>query len=231
MTAEQTVYNALTARGFSLDQAAGIMGNIAHEDSDFSPETHALDTNGFWSYGLVQWNQGSYPNANRFVTGNPQRDLRAQISAIVRAWKSAGITATTPAGIAGEWAANFERCEGCQPGGQQYTERQASAVQIAQAARTGNWPAGAGLTSSTRAGFDWNPLSWPGSIFRSVTGLGGLTTDLEHAAIVVPIVLAAAAVAVVGLVKATGTKEKVEEFRAHEEQRAQEALSVAAVAA
>lgn len=230
-SAEQQVYNALTGAGMNLDQAAGVMGNIAHEDSDFNPETNAMDTNGYQSYGLVEWNSapGNYPDASRFVTGNPQKDLRAQVKAIVSAFKTHDITGTTPAAVAGEWAANFERCEGCQPGGDQYSAREASASQIAQSARTGKWPSGPGLTSKG-SGFDWNPLSWLG-LTGSGSVLGGVTSDLEHAAIVVPLVLAAAAVGVIGLVKATGAGPKVQQFGQHEEQRATQAASLAAVAA
>jgi LAS superfamily LD-carboxypeptidase LdcB len=50
---------------FGVDLAkmltAGIMGNIQVE-SGFNPTIKHLDTNGKYSYGLIQWNKGAYPD-------------------------------------------------------------------------------------------------------------------------------------------------------------------------
>jgi hypothetical protein len=40
---------------------AGVMGNIQKE-SGFNQTVKHLDTNGVYSYGLIQWNEGTYPN-------------------------------------------------------------------------------------------------------------------------------------------------------------------------
>jgi hypothetical protein len=40
---------------------AGVMGNIQKE-SGFNQSVKHLDTNGVYSYGLIQWNEGTYPN-------------------------------------------------------------------------------------------------------------------------------------------------------------------------
>lgn len=45
--------------------AAGIMGNIQKE-SEFNPNAGGPDRTGY-SYGLIQWNSGTYPNAKKDV--------------------------------------------------------------------------------------------------------------------------------------------------------------------
>lgn len=54
------VFNFFKSRGFSKHVVAGIMGNIEHE-SHFNPNAlNGKDTNSRKSYGLVQYNEGSY---------------------------------------------------------------------------------------------------------------------------------------------------------------------------
>lgn len=139
MTTEKEVYDALIKAGFNRSQAAGIMGN-AQNESAFNPE--AVGDQGT-SFGLLQWHLPGYPFARSLVTGNPSHDLTAQIPHVVDAAK--GLNLTGSAGqVAGTWAADFERCVGCQPGGDQYNQRVANASRIYQQAVTGRWPAPAG---------------------------------------------------------------------------------------
>ena len=66
-------------------------------------------------------------------------------------------------------------------------------------------PAG-GSSGGGGGGFDWNPLSWPGQLIGGAASAvtSPITSTLEHMAIVVPVVLAAGALAVVGFVRMTG---------------------------
>jgi hypothetical protein len=59
---KKRVVQMLKARGLTLSQAAGIMGNIQAESS-FNPNAGSIDSNGLPSVGLVQFNGGSYVGA------------------------------------------------------------------------------------------------------------------------------------------------------------------------
>jgi hypothetical protein len=130
-TTAAQVYQALTKAGLLPYQAAGVLGNIQNE-STFRTEVAAMDTNGKMSYGLIQWNAGSYPNASQYVTGNAAKDLQTQAAAIVNLFRTHNIGGTTAAQVAGNWAAQVEVCQGCQPGGSQWTQRVANATAIFQ---------------------------------------------------------------------------------------------------
>jgi hypothetical protein len=74
--------------------------------------------------------------------------------------------------------------------------------------------AGGSSGSGGGGGFDWNPLSWPGQIVDNATQpvdqeVSQVTGTLQELAVLVPVVLAAGALAVVGLVKATGAGPKI----------------------
>jgi hypothetical protein len=131
-----TVYQALRAAGLTAVQAAGIMGNIVNE-SGYRVDISHLDNNGKYSYGLVQWNAASHPNASSYVTGNIAHDLATQIASIVGSAKSIGLTSSSPAAAASQWASQFEGCVGCQPGGSQNSQRQANAEAIYKAIQAG----------------------------------------------------------------------------------------------
>lgn len=130
-TGSAQVYQALTKAGLLPYQAAGVLGNIANESS-FNVEANAMDTNGYRSYGLIQWNAQSYPNASQYVTGNPVKDLKTQTAAIVNLFRQHGIGGTTAGAVAGNWASQVEVCKGCQPGGAQFNARVGNAVTIFQ---------------------------------------------------------------------------------------------------
>lgn len=151
MTTEKEVYDALVGVGFSRSQAAGIMGNLQNE-SGFNPE--ALNPGGPTAgVGLAQWETTYYPAAAGYRTGNPARDLAVQVKAIASEAKHLNLSGSAGQ-VAGTWAADFERCAGCQPGGQQYNARVANAQRIYQQAATGKWPApaGGGISGSGGSG-------------------------------------------------------------------------------
>lgn len=163
MTTPQDIWNALLANGASSTQAAGIMGNMFYESS-LNPEAAGVDSNGYTSYGLIQWNSapGNYPNASSLVTGNPAKDLVAQIRFLAQTggFKAASGSTATEAGS--NFAANYERCSSCQSGGAQNSSRSAKAAEFYTSAQSGNWQqsAGSGTNASTAAvestGYDSN---------------------------------------------------------------------------
>jgi Phage tail lysozyme len=151
VTTEKQVYDALIAARFNRSQAAGIMGNLEAE-SGFNPE--AVNPGGpSAGVGEAQWETTFYPQARGFVTGNPVRDLERQVAEIVRDARGLNLTGSAQQ-VAGTWAADFEKCAGCQPGGSQYMQRQANAGRIYEQAKTGNWPApgGPGITGGSGGG-------------------------------------------------------------------------------
>lgn len=154
------VYQELLRHGYSSVQAIGIMANMYFE-SGINPEASGMDTNGYRSYGLVQWNAASYPSAGSYLTGNVDADIKRQISILASQAGpgSAAARGSTPQQVAGNWAAQFERCQGCQPGGGQYNNRSAFAGTIASWVHSGNWPQQASTTAAT----DTNPPNYSGS--------------------------------------------------------------------
>ena len=170
MATEKEVYDALVAKGFDMSQAAGIMGNIQSE-SNYDQE--AIGDNGT-SFGLVQWHVPGYPFAPGLVTGNLADDLEDQMNYIVQAAHGVPMGGTA-ADVAGNWAADFERCVGCQPGGPQWIARQQNADRIYQQAKTGHWPSGPGQPGgSTPPG-----TSAPG-IFQTLESLWNLPYNVWH---------------------------------------------------
>lgn len=98
-----------------------------------------MDTNGHMSYGLVQWNTGTYPNAAQYVQGGIIQDLKLQAKAIAKVVKGYPITGSTPGEIAANFASQFEGCQGCQPGGNQWSQRVANAEAYASLASSQAW--------------------------------------------------------------------------------------------
>jgi len=148
----QQVYNALTAAGFSTNQAIGAMANGIAE-SGLNPETRVVDSNGYYSDGIWQFNEESYPGAAALVTGNCANDLTAQVGFLKSVVSGQALNGSTPAQVAGNFAQYFERCQTCQPGGTSYNQRVADAADVAQWASSGNWPTSAGsLSSSSSSG-------------------------------------------------------------------------------
>ena len=142
------IWDALESAGASAVQAAGIMGNAIHE-SDLNPEARAVDSNGYYSNGLWQFNEESYPDSGELVTGSPVRDLTAQVNYLMQHGGLQAASGTTVSETASNFAANFERCQGCEDGGSQNAARVASAATVAGWASGGSWPASAGTASDT----------------------------------------------------------------------------------
>lgn len=142
------IWDTLESAGASSVQAAAIMGNMILE-SRLDPESAGMDTNGQMSYGLVQWNAADYPDAHSLVTGHPMADMVAQIKFLAQTGGFKAASGTTPAQAAGNFAAKYERCASCQPGGQQNTARESQAQTVAGWAQQDSWPASLGTASDT----------------------------------------------------------------------------------
>lgn len=137
------VYTALTGAGFSTVQAIGIMANGINESS-LQPEARAVDSNGRYSNGLLQWNEASYPTSGGLVTGNCTADLAAQVGFLKATVSGSALNGSTGAEVAGNFAQYFERCVGCQPGGAQNNQRVANAATVEGWISSGKWPAATG---------------------------------------------------------------------------------------
>lgn len=115
----EAVFSYLTGQGMSPIAAAGIIGNMKAE-SGLDPESHAIDSNGYQSSGLVQWNAKSYPDSPSLVTGNASADLAAQLAYLTKDINASPNLETslnaaqTPSQAAQIWASLFERCAACQ---------------------------------------------------------------------------------------------------------------------
>lgn len=144
----EDIWKGLERAGASSVQAAAIMGNAIAESS-LDPEARAMDSNGYYSNGLWQFNEASYPDSRQLVTGNPMRDMLAQIDYLFAHGARQAARGATVSEAAGNFAATFERCQGCQPGGASYQSRQANAATVAGWASGGSWPASAGSASDT----------------------------------------------------------------------------------
>ena len=142
------IWDELEAQGASSVQAAGIMGNWIAESS-LDPESKAMDSNGYYSYGLAQWNAASYPQASTLVTGNPGKDLKAQIKFLAQTGGFKAASGNTPTQVAGNFAKNYERCSSCQPGGISSNQREGLASQVAGWASGGNWPESSGSATDS----------------------------------------------------------------------------------
>lgn len=211
MASPKQVYDELTAQGASSVQALGIMANIINE-SGFNPE--AVGDQGT-SFGIVQQHGSQYAG---LVTGNEAADLKAQVRVIAQNGGFRAASGSTPAEAAGNFAANYERCVGCQPGGAQYNSRVANAATVTGWASSGKWPASAGsaqaaqttaaqqaqqLGSTCIIGFGGVPgTSWINDIFGSGGNVGQfcLFSKSEARAVVGGLIMVASgSVALVGV--------------------------------
>jgi hypothetical protein len=138
------IYQALINAGASTTQAIGIMANMMNESS-LNPESQVIDSNGLPSSGLVQENGTQYTG---LVTGNPVADMNAQIRLLAQNGGFAAATGPTPQAAAGNFAANYERCTECAPGGSQYNSRMANASTVQGWVTSGNWPVSSGSGAS-----------------------------------------------------------------------------------
>jgi hypothetical protein len=132
------IFEALINAGFTVNQAIGAMANAINE-SNLDPETPAGD--GGTSFGLWQFHNTSYPDAPH-PTGNCKYDIVQAVGYLKTHVSGAALAGSTPGEVAGNFAANFENCQGCQPGGAQYSQRVANAATVAGWVTSGKWPAG-----------------------------------------------------------------------------------------
>lgn len=144
----KAIWDELIANGASPIQAAGIMGNMQNESS-FNPEAVGDGGN---SFGLVQWNRNSYPSAHSLVTGNPLKDMQAQIKYLVQTGGLRAASGATAGQVGANFAANYERCVGCAAGGSQNMSRSSNASVIFQNAQSGKWPTSSGGSTATGSG-------------------------------------------------------------------------------
>lgn len=121
-TGVKGLFNALRSAGAAQAQAIGLIANAMNESS-LNPEARALDTNGYYSNGLWQFNEASYPDSGTLVTGNAAQDMIRQIQYLFSHGGLSKAAGSTPQQAAGNFASQFEECEGCQPGGAQYNSR------------------------------------------------------------------------------------------------------------
>jgi hypothetical protein len=79
-----TIYKYLRSQGFAPMAAAGATTSMGGE-SGWNPEAWAMDTNGLYSGGIMQWNGANYPafTGQDRPTGNASADLGRQLPAIV----------------------------------------------------------------------------------------------------------------------------------------------------
>jgi tail lysozyme len=143
------IYTALIAAGFSTTQAIGAMANGMAESS-LNPEANVVDSNGYRSYGIWQFNAQSYPNASGLVTGNCSADINAQVGLLKASVSGQALAGSTPGQVASNFAQYFERCQTCQPGGASNVQRVANAGVVAGWVSSGSWPTSAsGLSGSS----------------------------------------------------------------------------------
>jgi len=199
------VYQLLINAGASTVQAAGIMANMINESS-LDPEAVQSGVSDP-GYGLVQWEDSSYPGASGLVTGNAQNDARAQVNYLAQTGGFKAASGSTPSQAAANFAANYERCATCQPGQAQYGSRVANAATVAGWISSGKWPTSAGSaagsggatgTGSASAtclvGFAGvSGTSWISDIFSSGGNIGQfcLFTRTEARALIGGVILAA----------------------------------------
>jgi len=177
----EAIFNELKSVGFSAVAAVGVLANALAE-SQLDPEASASDPTsadpGAMSYGLWQFNTGTYPDAKSLVTGDPVKDMQAQVAFLANNGGIKAASGTTYTETAGNFASGFERCATCSPGGASYQQRVGYANQVAQWASSGDWPAdndlavdqatiGGGGGPGNAADCAWH-VAWGG-----VLGVGG----------------------------------------------------------
>jgi len=155
------IYDELRAQGASEIAALGIMANMMNE-SGLNPE--AVNPAGPASgVGLVQWQTTDYPHAASLVTGHPQADMVAQIKYLASTGGFRAAQGTNAGQAAGNFAANYEKCATCQPGGQQYQARVENTLTLAGWAKSGHWPTSVGGGARVGPGAIGTTGSGPGN--------------------------------------------------------------------
>jgi Phage tail lysozyme len=152
------IYLQLLHDGASQVEAIGIMANMMNESS-LDPE--AVNPAGPQSgVGLVQWQTTDYPAAAHLVTGHPLQDMQAQVRFLALTGGFKAAQGSNAGQSAGNFAANYEKCATCQPGGSQFQARVQNTLAIAGWAKSGKWPAESGKAAAQTGGLS---VSGPGN--------------------------------------------------------------------
>lgn len=147
----QAIYSYLVGAGLSPNAAAGVAGNIERE-SKGNPESVGSGGN-----GLIGWT----PPLSGAVTGNVQKDLQFQLAHVIQYINANGsiadinANASSPSAAAKYFSDKYER-----PGIPALSERIQAAIDVASAAKSGNWKGSANISSA--------------SLTSASGGLGGL---------------------------------------------------------
>jgi Phage tail lysozyme len=200
------VYELLIQKGLSTPQAVGVLANMWAE-SHIDPESDGIDSNGYRSVGLINWNTKGYTNAGQLVTGNPQRDVRAQIDYLFTSTSglSAGLQGATATDVAGNFADHVEVCQGCATGDTTtpngWGARRGYASMVQGWVNTGRWPKSSGSAAGGPAGPGGGPGGQGGSCLLSLPLVGCvLSTSSARGLIGGGMVLAAMPVGLIGAV-------------------------------
>lgn len=117
------IINYLIGKGLTVNQVAGIMGNLQQENG-FDPTTEHTDTNGKISSGICQWNGGRSEKLKEFAkqNGKDWKDLGLQLDYLwtelngdyksVLNWFTANPNATVKDSVA-KFEQGFEHCSQC----------------------------------------------------------------------------------------------------------------------
>jgi hypothetical protein len=112
-----------------------------------------IDSNGARSNGLWQFNEVSYPDSGKLITGNCAADIQQQVGYLKAHVSGQALNGSTGAEVASNFAANFERCQGCQGGGASNAERTANAATVQGWISSGAWPtSSAGISGGSSGG-------------------------------------------------------------------------------
>jgi Phage tail lysozyme len=200
------VYELLIQKGLSTAQAVGVLANMWAE-SHIDPESDGIDSNGYRSVGLINWNTKGYTNAGQLVTGNPQRDVRAQIDYLFTSTSglSAGLQGATAADVAGNFADHVEVCQGCATGDTTtpngWGARRGYASMVQGWVSSGRWPKSAGSAAGGPSGPGGGPGGQGGACLLSLPLVGCvLSTSSARGLIGGGMVLAAMPVGLIGAV-------------------------------
>lgn len=185
----KTIFQFLTAHGYSDVAAAGIIGNMMQEAGpSLSPEAQ-----GTGGGGLIGWTPISAAGPKQpIITGNRQRDLQNQLDDVLHWAQQTGAgpafmnKAKTARDAATLWMNQAEK-----PGIPALSNRQNFAVQVIDAAKSGNWKSGTAIAggavggggpslSPIVTGIDSIPgFSWIGNV---VSGFSGTATGVADVA-------------------------------------------------
>lgn len=211
------IYEELLSQGAGTIRAVGIMANMINESS-LNPEAvqQGVSDPG---YGLVQWEESSYAQAPNLVTGNPQTDMKAQITYLAQTGGFTAADGATEAESAGNFAVNYEKCAECYEGGSQYTARQNNAATVAGWVSSGDWPTAAAdatgqaqVNTATTAQNAANCVWMLPTIDLKITSIGGqclLSKTQARALISAGILVAGGITALVGILLISGTANKI----------------------